>query len=98
LKVYDKAVKKLAKGDHALNGANPQLFEQYFTEALTVIKKNRLFKQALEYYAHSENLKKRLKLAFREYLEARGYSEEAGFLYDAASHSDLALKCFQEES
>ena len=96
LKVHDKAVKKLAKGDRALNGASPELSEQYFTEALTVIKKNRLFKQALEYYAHSEDLTKRLKLAFGEYLEARGYSEEAGFLYAAASHSDLALNAFKK--
>jgi hypothetical protein len=27
LKVYDKAVKKLAKGDNALNGGNPELSE-----------------------------------------------------------------------
>jgi len=56
LKLFDKAVKCLAKGDRALNGANPELSEKYFTEALAVIKKNRLFKQALEYYAHSETL------------------------------------------
>ena len=96
LKVYDKAVKKLAKGDLALSGADPELAEKYFTEALAVIKKNRLFKQALEYYAHSEDLTKRLKLAFGEYLEARGYSEEAGFLYAAASQSDLALNSFKK--
>jgi hypothetical protein len=69
LKQFDKAVKKLAKGDKKLGGSNPELSEKYFTEALGVIKKNRLYKQALDYYAHNEELVKRLKLAFGEYLE-----------------------------
>ena len=45
---------------------------------------------------HSDDLTKRIKLAFGEYLEARGYSEEAGFLYAASSHSDLALNSFKK--
>ena len=72
------------------------LKEKYFTEALAVIKKNRLFKQALEYYSHSEPLTKRLKLAFAEYLELRGYSEEAGFLYAAGGDQDQALNAFKK--
>jgi elongator complex protein 1 len=39
LKQFDKAVKKLSQGG-----------EPYFEEALTIIKKQRLFKQALEFY------------------------------------------------
>ena len=70
LKNYDKAVKKLAKAG-----------EQYFEEALVLIKKNRLFKQALDYYTHDNGLLLKVKLAFGEYLEQRGYAEEAGFLY-----------------
>ena len=44
LKIFDKAVKALAKGDRALGGSNIEVSERYFTEALSVIKKNRLFK------------------------------------------------------
>ena len=96
LKDFSRAVKKLAKGDRELKGANPELAEKYFTEALTVIKKHRLFKQALDYYSHSETLINRLKLAFAEYLEARGYAEEAGFLFAAGGEQDLALSAFKK--
>jgi hypothetical protein len=44
LKLYEKAVKSLAKGDKALGDSNPELQEAYFTEALVLIKKHRLFK------------------------------------------------------
>jgi len=53
LKQYEKAVKTLAKGDKQLNGSNPELTEKYFAEALTLIKKHRLFKQALDFYSHN---------------------------------------------
>ena len=96
LKDYPRAVKKLAKGDRDLNGSDSPLAEQYFTEALTVIKKHRLFKQALDFYSHNEVLIKRLKLAFAEYLEARGYAEEAGFLFAAGGEQDLALNAFKK--
>lgn len=69
LKLFDKAVKKLAKGDKMLNCANEELSNTFFNEAIQVIKKNRLFKQALDYYSHSEALTKRVKMAFGEYLE-----------------------------
>jgi len=39
---------------------------------------------------------KRLKLAFAEYLDARGYSEEAGFLYAGSGETDLALNAFKK--
>lgn len=96
LKLFDKAVKKLAKGERALNGSNTELSEKYFAEAMTVIKKHRLYKQALDYYSHSEILIKRIKLAFGEYLEQRGYSEEAGFLFSAGGDTELALHAFMK--
>jgi len=40
LKQYDQAVKEITKGGLAK-----------FDEAITVVKKHRLFKQAMEYYA-----------------------------------------------
>lgn len=58
LKQFDKALKKLAKGG-----------EQYFDEALTITKKHRLFKQALDDYRENADLVKRIKLSFGEYLE-----------------------------
>jgi tetratricopeptide (TPR) repeat protein len=61
-----------------------------------LIKKNRLFKQALDYYSHSEDLTKKIKLAFGEYLHQRGYSEEAGFLYSAAGEFQLAMTAFKK--
>ena len=69
LKRYEKAVKNLARGDKELGEANPELREAYFSEALTLIKKHRLFKQAMIFYSHSPELTKRLNLAFGEYLE-----------------------------
>jgi len=85
LKLYDKAVKKLAKG-----GA------KYLDQALEVVRKHRLYKQALDYYGHDQELQKRVKLAFGEYLESRGYSEEAGFLYNSSGEVDLALNAFKK--
>ena len=89
LKQFEKAVKKLSQGDKdATDGA---LKEKYFNEVLVFIKKNRLYKQALEFYSHNEDCTKQIKLAFGEYLEQRSYSEEAGFLYSAAGETDLGL-------
>jgi elongator complex protein 1 len=73
LKQYEKAVKMLVPGG-----------EKYFEEALSVIKKHRLFKQAMLYYQEQPELVRKVKLSFGEYLEQRGYSEEAGFLYNGA--------------
>lgn len=58
LKQFDKAVKKLAKG-----GA------QYFDEAMVVVRKQRLFKQALEYFKDDSKLLNKVKVVFGEYLE-----------------------------
>lgn len=96
LKQYDKAVQKLAKGDKILGETHPELREQYFEEALQLIKKNRLFKQAFEDYSHSESLTKKIKFAFGEYLHMRGYSEEASFVYSAAGDVELALTSFKK--
>lgn len=37
-----------------------------------------------------------MKLAFGEYLESRGYSEEAGFLYNAAGEVEKSLSAFKK--
>lgn len=50
----------------------------------------------MDYYQHSEELIKRIKHAFGEYLELRGYSEEAGFLYSASGEFDRALHAFKK--
>jgi hypothetical protein len=63
---------------------------------LVLIKKHRLFKQALSFYQHSVALTKKLNMAFGEYLEQRGYPEEAGFLYQQAGELPLALHAFKK--
>lgn len=62
LKNFEKALEMLA-----LCG------EEHFAEALEVTKKNRLFKQALTLYEPQPELHSRVKRAFGEYLEQRGY-------------------------
>jgi tetratricopeptide (TPR) repeat protein len=37
-----------------------------------------------------------VKLVFGEYLESRGYSEEAGFLYNAAGEVEKGLEAFKK--
>lgn len=85
LKQFDKAVKKLAKG-----GA------QYFDEAMVVVRKQRLFKQALEYFKDDPKLLNKVKVVFGEYLEQRNYAEEAGFLYNAAGDIEKGLGAFKK--
>lgn len=96
LKHYETAVKKLARGDRSLSETHPEVREAYFEEALALVKKHRLFRQALDFYSHSQPLTKRLKAAFAEYLQLRGYSEEAGFLYAAAEDTASALQAFKK--
>ena len=96
LKQFEEAVRKLAEGDKELGDSHPEVRETYFDEALQIIKKNRLFKQAFDFYSHSQPLTKRIKVAFAEYLYQRGYSEESGFLYSAAEEIDLALTAFKK--
>lgn len=50
----------------------------------------------MEYYKYDAELEKRVKLAFGEYLESRGYSEEAGFLYNAAGEVEKGLEAFKK--
>ena len=85
LKQYEKAVKKLAKG-----GA------KYFDESMAVIKKQRLYKQALEFYKDQPELLRKVKQNFGEYLDQRNYSEEAGFLYSASGDVEKSLECFKK--
>ena len=50
-------------------------------EALALVKKQRLFKQALVLYENDPALHQQVKRAFADYLQQRGYVQEAGFLY-----------------
>ena len=71
LKDYPKALKKLSKGRD----------DAHFEEALVLIRKQRLHKVALECFKEDEERLKRVKIAFGEYLDQRGYLEEAGAMY-----------------
>lgn len=55
--------------------------EKYFDKALEMVKKNRLFKQALKEYEAWPDLQEQVKRAFGDYLLQRGYVQEAGFLF-----------------
>mmetsp|Transcript_26788 Transcript_26788/g.40861 ORF Transcript_26788/g.40861 Transcript_26788/m.40861 type:complete len:186 (-) Transcript_26788:697-1254(-) len=73
--------------------------EQYFDEALTLIKKQRLFKQGLECYKDHPSLVIQIKRAFGYYLHQRGYVQEAGFLYMGTGESEdlqSALEAFKK--
>lgn len=46
---------------------------QYFDEAIELVKKHRLFKQALKCYDYDSELSSKVKRAFGDYLMERGY-------------------------
>ena len=71
LKEYPKALKKLSKSRD----------DAHFEEALLLIRKQRLHKVALECFKDDEERLRRVKIAFGEYLDQRGYLEEAGAMY-----------------
>lgn len=50
----------------------------------------------MNYYADHPELMKQIKLSFGEYLEQRNYSEEAGFLYNAAGEISKGLEAFKK--
>ena len=80
LKDYPKALKKLSKSQS----------EEHFNEALQLVKKQRLYKQALDYFGEEPDRLRRVKLAFGEYLDQRGYSEEAGYMFLGADGLEQA--------
>jgi hypothetical protein len=73
--------------------------EKYFEEALALIQKQRLFKQAMALYEHDEELHTQVKRAFGDYLQQRGYVQEAGFLYmssDEPEDLEKSLNAFKK--
>ena len=70
LKNYERALEMIAKSGN-----------KFFEESLALIKKQRLFKQALELYKDQPELHAQVKTAFGDYLLQRGYVQEAGLLY-----------------
>lgn len=63
---------------------------------MQIIKKQRLFKQALEYYKEQPELLKKIKLNFGEYLEVRNYAEEAAFLFNSSGDQEKSLEAFKK--
>ena len=87
LKDYPRALKKLAKSRD----------DAHFEEALLLIRKQRLYKVALDCFAGDEQRLCRVKVAFGEYLDQRGYLEEAGSMFLAGGgleqSQDVYLRC-----
>jgi hypothetical protein len=50
----------------------------------------------LESYKDTPELLNKVKLSFGEYLEQRGYAEEAGFLFSAAGDVEQSLEAFKK--
>ena len=63
LKNYESALTIIAEGG-----------EKYFEEGLEMIKKQRLYKQALKEYEKYPELQINVKRAFGDYLNQRGYT------------------------
>ena len=88
LKNYEKALEMIAKSGN-----------KFFEESLALIKKQRLFKQALVLYKDQPELHAQVKTAFGDYLLQRGYVQEAGLLYMGSENpSDLqkSLEAFKK--
>jgi len=71
LKNFETALKKLSKSTD----------DGHFEEALQLIRKQRLFKVALDFYEGQPERLNAIKAGFGEYLEQRGFHEEAGAMY-----------------
>jgi len=80
LKEYDLALKEISQAD-----------DKYFDEALAMIKKQRLYRQALRYYSDKPELQLKIKISFAGYLHDRKYYEEAGLMYKYAGEYEKAL-------
>ena len=84
LKNYVKALKKLSKSSD----------DGHFEEALQLIKKQRLFKLALEFYAGQLERMNAIRASFGEYLDLRGYFEEAGGMYLAGGELENSQRAY----
>ena len=69
--------------------------EDYFQEVLEIVKKQRLFKVALEIFAKNQTRLRTIQESFGEYLVSRGYHEEAGFAYLQAQSLSEAQRSFE---
>lgn len=85
LKEYELALKEISVAD-----------PKYFKEALAMIKKQRLYRQALRHYADQPEQLKEIKITFADYLHDRKYFEEAGLMYKYAGEYNKALKSLKE--
>ena len=87
LKNYERALEVISLSDG------------HFEEAMALVKKQRLFKQALVLYESKPQLHIQVKRAFGDYLMTRGYVQEAGFLYmssDAVEDIEKSLTAFKK--
>ena len=82
---FEKALSEISKAD-----------PKYFSESLAMIKKQRLFRQALRAYSDQSDLLKEIKISFADYLNDRKYYEEAGLMYKYAGEYSKALKSLKE--
>lgn len=87
LNQYEQALEEVAKAD-----------EKYFDEALAVIKKQRLYRQALRLFADKPKLQSQIKVEFADYLHQRKYYEEAGLIYKHAEEYEKAITSLKETS
>ena len=84
LKNFQQALREISQSED----------DDHFREALLMVRKQRLFNHALDCYSHDEKRLKSVKVAFGEYLEERGYTEEAASLYLAGEDHRKALKAY----
>lgn len=64
-----------------------------------MVKKQRLFKQAIKVYENDPELQVQVKRAFGDYLLQRGYVQEAGFLFmnsDEPEDLEKSLNAFKK--
>ena len=71
LKNFPKALKKLSRSTE----------DSHFEEAIQIIKKQRLYKVALEFYSDQPDRIKAIRVCFGDYLEQRGFHDEAGAMF-----------------
>ena len=84
LKNFDKALKKLSRSED----------DSHFEEALSLIKKQRLYKKALDCYASQPNRLNAINEAFGDYLDQRGFLDEAGSMYMAGQALEKAQDAY----
>jgi tetratricopeptide (TPR) repeat protein len=61
-----------------------------------MIKKQRLFKQAFDNFADNKERLDRVNWIFAEYLDQRGYIDEAGYAYLKAGDLEQSMEAFSK--